>query len=65
MVRPRQTVHSRFARWAAEGRHLDRLLAAAQSTAALDWLVAVGCAHQHTAAKGGSTKADSDTSAAG
>ncbi|MFD8049125.1 hypothetical protein ACFV5E_37465 [Streptomyces chartreusis] len=61
-------MHGRLARWAADGT-FDRLLSTAQSTAAVDWLVAlgsaIGCAHQHPAAKGGSTKADSDASAAG
>ncbi|MER8226284.1 transposase [Streptomyces sp. NPDC094143] len=52
---PWQTVHGRFARWAADGT-FDRLLAAAQQRAEVDWMVALDStivrAHQHTAAKG-------------
>ncbi len=65
---PWQTVHGRFARWAADGT-FDRLLAAAQSRTEVDWLVATDStivrAHQHTAAKGGSKNAVSDGLAAG
>jgi transposase len=65
---PWQTVHGRFARWAADGT-FDRLLATAQGRAEVDWLVALDStivrAHQHTAAKGGSTSAGSDAPAAG
>lgn len=65
---PWQTVHGRFARWAADGT-FDRLLAAAQQRAEVDWLVALDStivrAHQHTAAKGGSRNAASDAPAAG
>lgn len=60
---PWQTVHGRFARWTADGT-FDRLLAAAQERTEVDWLVALDStivrAHQHTAAKGGSTNAVSD-----
>ncbi|BAG16916.1 putative transposase [Streptomyces griseus subsp. griseus NBRC 13350] len=65
---PWQTVHGRFARWAADGT-FDRLLAAAQGRAEVDWLVAIDSttvrAHQHTAAKGGLRNADWDAPAAG
>nr|WP_245685088.1 transposase [Streptomyces exfoliatus] len=37
---PWQTVHGRFARWAADGT-FDRPLSAAQSRAEVDWLVAI------------------------
>ncbi|MEU5557961.1 IS5 family transposase [Streptomyces globisporus] len=51
---PWHTVHGRFARWAADGT-FDRLLAAAQPRAEVDWLVAIDStivrAHQHAAAK--------------
>ncbi|MEU5257210.1 IS5 family transposase [Streptomyces longwoodensis] len=54
---PWQTVHGRFARWAADGTS-DRLMAAAQQRAEVDWLVTLDStivrAHQHTAAKGSS-----------
>jgi transposase len=63
---PWQTVHGRFARWAADGT-FDRRLAAAQQRAEVDWLVAldstIGRAPQHTAAKGGSMSVDSDAPA--
>jgi hypothetical protein len=56
---PRQTVHGRFARWAADDT-FDRILSFAQSRPVVDWLVAIDStivrAHQHTAAKGGSKK---------
>uniref|UniRef100_UPI00167D5A2A IS5 family transposase n=1 Tax=Streptomyces griseosporeus TaxID=1910 RepID=UPI00167D5A2A len=49
---PWQTVHGRFARWAADGT-FDRILSAAQQQAEVDWLVALDStivrAHQHTA----------------
>lgn len=65
---PWQTVHGPFARWAADGT-FDRLLAAAQGRAEVDWLVAIDSttvrAHQHTAAKGGPKNADWDAPAAG
>ncbi|CAL9363217.1 hypothetical protein SUDANB120_06619 (plasmid) [Streptomyces sp. enrichment culture] len=65
---PWQTVHGRFARWAADGT-FDRLLAAAQTRAEVDWLVAIDStivrAHQHAAAKGGSKNVDLDARAAG
>ncbi|MEU5257191.1 IS5 family transposase [Streptomyces longwoodensis] len=52
---PWQTMHGRFARWAADGT-FDRLLAAAQQGAEVDWLVALDStivrAHQHTTPKG-------------
>jgi len=54
---PWQTVHGRFARWAADGT-FDRLLNAAQASSEVDWLVSLDStivrAHQHAAAKGGS-----------
>src|SRR5690242_4226752 len=40
---PWQTVHGRFARWAADGT-FDRLLSAAQGQAEVDWLVALDSA---------------------
>ncbi|MFH9016352.1 IS5 family transposase [Streptomyces sp. NPDC017943] len=50
-------------------RDFDRLLAAAQGQAEVDWLVALDStivrAHQHTAAKEGSKNEDSDAPAAG
>ncbi|WP_456302375.1 IS5 family transposase [Streptomyces albogriseolus] len=53
---PWQTVHGRFARWAADGT-FDRLLAAAQQRAEVDWLVALDStivrAHQHTGGQRG------------
>jgi transposase len=53
---PWQTVHGRFARWAADGT-FARLLAAAQTRGEVDWLVSIDStivrAHQHTAAQGG------------
>ncbi|MET8767393.1 IS5 family transposase [Streptomyces sp. NPDC004658] len=65
---PRQTVHGRFARWAADGT-FDRLLAAARARAEVDWLVPLDStivrAHQHTAPKGGSRNEDWDAPAAG
>ncbi len=65
---PWQTVHGRFARWAADGT-FDRLLAAAQTTGEVDRPVSIDStivrAHQHTAAKGGSTNGPSDAPAAG
>lgn len=65
---PWQTVHRRFARWAADGT-FDRILAAAQGRAKVDWLVALDStivrAHQHTAAKEGSRNGASDAPAAG
>ncbi|GAA2301472.1 hypothetical protein Scani_24560 [Streptomyces caniferus] len=64
---PWQTVHGRFARWAADGT-FDRLFAAARTRAEVDWLVAIDStiarAHQHTAAKEGSRNADLDAPAA-
>ncbi|MFJ7085975.1 IS5 family transposase [Streptomyces griseus] len=52
---PWQTVHGRFARWAADGT-VDRLLVAAQGWVEVDWLVAIDSttvrAHQHTARAG-------------
>jgi transposase len=63
---PWQTVPGRFARWAADGT-FDRLLAAAQQRAEVDWMVALDStivrAHQHTA-KGGSMSVGSDAPAA-
>ncbi|MDF9801639.1 transposase [Streptomyces sp. HB372] len=65
---PWQTVHGRFARWAADGT-FDRLLAAAQTQAEVDWLVAIDStivrAHQHAAAKGGGKNAGLDAPEAG
>jgi transposase len=65
---PWQTVHGRFARWAADGT-FDRLLAAAQGRGEADWLVALDStivrAHQHTAAKEGSRSVGSDAPAVG
>ncbi|MFJ6530414.1 IS5 family transposase [Streptomyces longwoodensis] len=53
---PWQTVHGRFARWAADGP-FDRLLAAARQRAEVDWLVALDStivrAHQHTGGQRG------------
>lgn len=65
---PWQTVHGRFARWAADST-FDRLLAVAQTRAEVDWLVAIDStivrAHQHTAAKGSSKSEVWDARAAG
>ncbi|WP_405887135.1 IS5 family transposase [Streptomyces longwoodensis] len=53
---PWQTVHGRFARWAADGT-FDRLLAAARQRAEVDWLVALDStivrAHQHAGGQRG------------
>ncbi len=65
---PWQTVHGRFARWAAE-RHLRPPADSARSRAEVDWLVAIDPtivrAHQHAAAEGGSRNAAWDAPAAG
>ncbi len=65
---PWRDLLERFTRWAADGT-FDRLLAAAQGRAEVDWLVAIGSttvrAHQHTAVKDGSKNAAWDAPAAG